>query len=728
MESKKLFNNADWVKFEDGCLTPYVRGLFEIEKTEKTEIIISGLGFFEFYINGKKGTDDIFISPWSNYAPAYRSEVRFEKRYEIKEDMLYRTYAVKYDITDLIKKGKNAIGILLGGGWLTKEDYFKSARLCFSIVQNGNVIYNSGKDLKYHDSFIVKNKILFGEVQDFNKELLGWNTTDFDDLTWKDVIVTDDHGGEYLLYNGPKDHVQRYIKPKIVKRFDDYTVYDIGENISCFIYLKLKGEKGEETKVITAECIYDDGNLAHITYYVGDNPHQDVYITDGNKDRICHEHFMWQACRYFSVSNNAEVVRVGFVHTDAEINSSFECDNQTLNWLYKTFIRTQFSNMHCSIPSDCPQREARGYTGDGQLAMGAVLSVIECKDFYLKWMEDIYDCQNNTNGHVQYTAPLVASGGGPGGWGCAISHVPYMFYKKYGDVDTLRKFFPKILKYFEYLEAHSENNLVVSDEPWAWCLGDWVPPAEVKIPEPLVNNYFYVRTLNEAIEIAEIIGENDIIPELKQRAEIKKKALIDNYYDEKTCNFAEDEQGANAMMIDIGLGNEKTLLNTVKKYENLKMYDTGIFGTDILTKVLFEKGYEQLAFELLANKKEVSFEHMRRNNATTIWENWNGEASHSHPMFGAVVQYLFTHLLGIGQDEGSSKYDKITVSPKFVEGINNAKGHITTPNGIISVEYEKNGNTADVTVYIPENIKAIFKTKNTEKSLETGRNRIIVNI
>ena len=117
-------------------------------------------------------------------------------------------------------------------------------------------------------------------------------------------------------------------------------------------------------------------------------------------------------------------------------------------------------------------------------------------------------------------------------------------------------------------------------------------------------------------------------------------------------------QGANSFAVDLGLGTENTYKNMVSYYKKLGYYDTGIFATDIVTRTLFENGDSDLAIDLLTHDGDQGFEHWRKNGATTFHEYWdsNRSRSHSHPMFGAPVAYLFEYLLGIKQEEGTAGY------------------------------------------------------------------------
>ncbi len=715
-----VFKNALWAAPAEGCFQPYIRGEFFAENAEAAEITICGLGFFELYINGRRVSGDLFVPVWSDYCehPIHEGDR------QITVNVSHRIYCLRYDISEYIKSGKNSVGVLLGGGWFEKWEYGTRATLCYSIEMTDNkgeksFAYSDG-NLKWKQSYITDSSIMHGEIHDYRLEISDWLDDSFDFSGWENVEVIPAPCDELYIQDCPTDKVIRHIEPKLVKRFKFFSVYDVGENITGWPIIKLPAAKNKKITINYSEELKPTKSLDTSTM---GREHEDIYICDG-RERECHPHFMWQAFRYFSVPNSAEVVGCAVIHSDVEVTSSFESDSKVLNWLYNSFVRTQLSNMHCSIPSDCPHREGRGYTGDGQLACDAAILTIDGESFYKKWLADISDCQDKVTGHVQYTAPYVNSGGGPGGWGCAVVHVPYVYYNNYGDKKVLEEFFPKMLRYFEYLEAHSEDDLVISDEPWSWCLGDWCTPDKIVIPEPFVNNYFYIKSLNEAAEIAKIIGREDIIPSLRKTAEIKIKAVTDKYFNPKNGLFADNIQGANAFAVDLGLGSEKTFEAMVKKYSQSKMYDTGIFGTDILTRVLFEKGYPQLAFDLLTSKGNVSFNSIMERGATTLWEYWDGKKSHSHPMFGAVISYLFTEILGIKQTEGCVKYDNIIISPAKITGLENVRGHITTKNGKIFVSIKRQGGKTEIETKIPAGVNAALCYDNKEIPLNSGKNTL----
>lgn len=545
-----------------------------------------------------------------------------------------------------------------------------------------------------------------------------------DELTansgFQNVIKAPAHETQFFVQDCPADRAERAIKP--VKLFDlgEVSIYNMGENISGYPVVAATVD-GANITVRCSEEINPDGTLNFDSCDRG-QIQKDEY-RNAKKGEECMPWFTWHGFRYFELTNNAEPVRCEVVHSDCAVTSSFESDSEMLNWLYDAYIRTQLSNMHSGVPSDCPHIERLGYTGDGQLCCEAAMMLLDSQKFYKKWLEDISDCQSIGNGHVQHTAPFMGGGGGPAGWGGAIAVVPYEMYKIYGDKETFRRYLPKILRYFDYLDSRSSGGLVCREEEGGWCLGDWCPPEQITICEPFVNTALYVKQMMMTKEASEAIGESETAAMLEKRIEEKKQAILNVYYSPQTGSFIGDAQGSNSFAVDIGLGGERAFNNTKKKYDAADAFDTGIFGTDILTRVLFERGCADTAFRLLTSTGKGSFYNMKKQGATTIWENWDGERSHSHPMFGAVTRYLFSFILGITQEKNSAGYEKIVIAPQIPDGLNRASGHITTVRGEIAVSFVRTEREMDFYVTVPQ--KAWFTYgSDCEYELWEGENHI----
>ena len=689
MTFSELFGSAKFVAASGECVAPVFQSTVTLEtKPQQAVITVCGLGFFEMEINGQPITADRFVPLNSHYH-------HYDACYCYKhfgEELAFRIYACRYDVTSLLKAGENVLTCTVAPGW-----YFRygECKLCWKLDADGNESF-SDETARWRSSGMTAYSITKGEDYDFNLSHGAWQT----------VKTVDAPESNYGMSDCPTDKVIRTITPKKIAETETTALYDCGENITGTPVF-CGGAKGQSVRVWFAEKRNETGFLDEACAY---GQHLN-FVCDG-EERDVRLRFTWATFRYFEVTKGVDVKTVEVIHTDLPLTAAFESDNAVLNGLFDIYVRTQLDNMHAGIPSDCPHLERRGYTGDGQLTSETVMLLFDAKAFYKKWMADISDCQDRVSGHVQYTAPYVQSGGGPGGWGCAIAEVPYVYYKIYGDLEPAKQYFDQMLHYFDYLEAHSENGFVVSDQPDQWCLGDWCTPNTGKhggrpdMADEYVNNYFYVKTIDRVIELARLCGREETIPALEAKKRERIDAIIDKYFDEATGGFNEDKNSANAFALDLGLGDERTLNDLAEKLEKTGCFDSGIFGTDLVVKILFENGRENLATRLLTGEAHPSFGYMLKTGATTIWEDWLNPRSMCHPMFGAPVRYLFYYLLGIRQTDGSSGLRSFLIDPKNSGVVNRLRGSIRTAGGDLAVTIDWTEKT--LTVCVPQNTEVFY--------------------
>ncbi len=637
-----VFDDSRWVTFGNENEAVIARGEFNLDKKEKTEISVSGLGYCHIYVNGRNISDRLLAPAWTNY----RQTNTVDMYLPIFDKMTYRILYEKIDITDFVKKGKNKIEFHIGGGWYSQHECpnegitpYGNLTLCFKITSGKKLLLTSDENLVYRKSYITRASVYYGEEQD--TRIGGYDFKESDNEgEWLNATAVEAPLAVLSLQDCLPDKVIRKIKPKCVFRRGDYAIYDVGQNVSGYPVIKFgsNARRGEECEIRYAENLNDDGSMNFWSAGGEFRMQKDKFIYDGKCGEL-YPQFTWHGARYLEVTGNIEIKTYCVVHTDLKQIVKFKSSNETIQWIFDAYVNTQLCNVHGCIPSDCPHRERLGYTGDGQLTADTVMLCFDAEKMYRKWIRDIADSQDIYNGHVQHTAPYYGGGGGPGGWGGAIVFVPYSFYKAYGDKELVKEYYNNMLLYLDYMQSHSKDGIVVSEEHLGWCLGDWCSPGNKNlIPIPFVNTYFHIKALQQVIELSRAIGEST--KELEARLKYVKKAFLDKYYNSEKGTFADSAESADAYGYSLGLGNKKTLKAIVDKYNKLGQFDTGIFGTALLIKVLCENGNEDLAFRLLTSEKENTFYNMKKQGATTLWENWDGCDSHSHPMFGAVVEYI----------------------------------------------------------------------------------------
>ena len=727
MKFNEVFGNAKWICPSDKRLCPIIRTNFEVKGVMSAVIDIIGFASFLFYINGKAGSGDLFLPLVTD----------FEKREApVGEQTRHRVYVSKYDVTELIHDGKNTLAVLLGNGWYTghtgkyREVPYGEKKLCFKLTlettEGVKTVY-SDTDARFSESFVKESDLNFGELHDYSGYSDDMLLPSYDDSLWENAEIAKSPETEYLYTDCPADRVIEEITPTLVKSEGNLKIYDAGKNLTGFPTLVTNGYSGT-VKVRYSEALGEGLTLKEKNMH---GQYTDYKVEGGH--HILEPKFTWLGFRYFSVEGEATVKCVKRINSDVKVNSSFECDNEDLNWLYNAFVLTELSNMHQGIPSDCPHIERRGYLGDGHLTAEAAMLSLDAKEFYKKWIGDISDSQDSISGHAQYTAPYTHSGGGPGSFAHGFIKIPYQYYLHYGDDEPLKNMYGQFKEYLRYLEDHSEYDLLVSDKEGEWCLGEWCVPndrtgdmlaiSDAKpggsfLPPAYVNTVYFVKSLMLLKEIAGIIGKEEDIPAFEERIARKKAIIKAAFFNPNNGNFMGNMQGGNAFALDIGLGDERTKESFILYYEKNPYFDTGIFGTEIVSRLLAEYGRADLLVKMIGAREPRGFGRWRELGATTLWEYWDAPRSMSHPMFGSVASLLFKCILGIKMELVG--FEKVTIEPSLNTPLKFAKGYITTPQGRLSVEYRKLEGEIMIKVNAPVGTEATVKLLGKEFSAISG--------
>ncbi len=734
MKFQELFGNARYVSASNNQIYPYFRKSFIVgEKIVKAELTVSILGFGEIYCNGRKINQDLYVTPYSQYNEQGLNDVNesFRRDAYFNEEHDYSIYVSKYDISDSIVVGKNVIGFIVSGGWyksgLDKHNAYRNygdLAVCFALkltAANGK-IYTvvSDETCKSHKNFLTLGGI-FGEEQNENDEIVDFSRADYDDNAWESVRLTGAPNAEYRDEPYCRQIVEKYVTPTLVKEGENYKIYDIGVNSTGYPIITTEARKN-----VRLECVYSEEKTA-------DNEldekqifaQKSIFFTDGRREHYIR--FTWHGFRYFKICTSEPMdfscEKVAIVHADVRHTSKFSCSDETLNWLHDCYINSQLTNYQCSVPADCPHIERKGYTGDGQLLSELGMMLFDSQVLYKKWLQDISDSQDRISGNVSYTAPIfVGCGGGPGGWGIAIVNVPYNYYKAYGDAEVLKEFYPKMLRYIDYMKAHSENDIVVSAQPRAWNLGEWHTRDALEISVPFVNSCFYCIALLRMQEICKIIGNEQDIPMFAERYDAVRTAIQRKFLNGSTGDYCENVQGANAFAIKAGIADERAVRSLIEFYKQEKCFNVGIFGLDFVSEVLLQNGQGDLFVEMLNADEEGCFLQWKKQGATTLYEDWKNARSHNHPMFGSVVKYFYQYVLGIKQGKNGNSYEDIEISPLHFEKISQASGKITTKNGVIAVSYGRKEDKTEFEIEVPQNVKATFVFGGTKTVLKSGKN------
>lgn len=696
----------------------YFRKKFNSNKNIKSaRAYLAVAGLYELHINGEKIGDQ-------RLDPMY---TRFDRR------NLYITH----DVTSQLKSGDNVIGVHLGNGWYNHQSLavwnFENApwrnRPTFCI--DLRITYTDGtvetiySDLswKRHDSPITFNSIYTGEHYDARLEQEGWSEVNFDDSNWHGVS----------LRSAPSDQItSQQIRPirNVMElsavnttKFDDQTyVFDFGQNMSGVTKIKLNGEEGTEIRIKHGERLREDGriDMSNIdVYYRGDNdtdPFQtDILILSGKKEDEFMARFNYKGFRYVEVTSSKPIdiskdnITAYFMHSDVPAIGKVEGSNDIINKLWKVTNNAYLSNL-MGYPTDCPQREKNGWTGDGHFAIETALYNFDAITVYEKWINDHKD-EQQPNGVLPDIIPTGGWGYGTHNgldWTSTIAIIPWEIYRFYGDSKLLFDAYDNIKRYVDYVDRISIGHLT------SWGRGDWVPVKSVSNVELTSSVYFYVDT-NILAEAAKLFGKEDDYKYYTELAIKIKNAINDKFLDRSKGIYASGTQTELSVPLQWKVVPEdminKVAKNLADKVEENNFHlDVGVLGAKAILNALSENGYAEAAYKIAVQDTYPSWGWWVVNGATTLLENWDLDAerdiSDNHMMFGEIGAWFYKGLGGIFPDKNNPGFKHTILRPNFIKDLNHFNASFNSPHGLIESKWIWNKKDIQYTVTIPANCSA----------------------
>ena len=671
----------------------------------KATVYMASAGLHELEINGKR-VGDAFMNP---------IYTRFDKR------VLYNTY----DVTSLLNTD-NVIDVVLGNGWYNHQstavwDFHKAhwrgrPRFAFEMLLE----YKDGttetviSDKSWQTTFgtIQFNSIYTAEHVDHNK---GNNV-------WKQVLEvaspTQKISSQQLP---PVRKVTRYPAISCEKVADNTYLFDFGQNMSGITELKIAGPQGTKVRIkhgeqLEAGRINNEGLVVHYRPTDDTDPFQtDIYTLSGKGKEVFAPKFNYKGFRYAEVATdssvelNAKSLTAYFTHSDVTPVGSIETSNELINKIWDATNKAYLSNLF-GYPTDCPQREKNGWTGDGHIAIETGLFNFDGILVYEKWMDDHRDEQQ-----VDGTLPAIIPTSGWGytwangpDWTSSMILVPWNVYKFYGDKHILEENYGSMKRYVNKIKSVAKDNLT------DWGLGDWVPIKTSSNVEFTSSIFYYTDALIVS-KTARVLGNEKEALEFEKLAMEIKSAINKKYFDAENNTYASGTQTEMSMALFRGIvAEEETQLvadNLAKSIvENNSKMDVGLLGSKCILNALSQNGYADLAYEITASKEFPSWGYWIANGATTLYENWDlsaeSDVSLNHIMFGEIGAWYYKALGGINIDENQPGFKNTMLQPHFVKGLEDFKASHKGPFGTIISEWKRVGETLNYKVVVPPNSTA----------------------
>ncbi|MDD4869615.1 MAG: glycoside hydrolase family 78 protein, partial [Kiritimatiellae bacterium] len=721
--SAKWIGSPNSAEFEPA---PLLRKTFSINrKIKRATAYISGLGYYELTLNGEKVGDHVLDPKFT----------RYDRR------VLY----VTYDVTRQLKKGKNAAGVMLGNGWYNyhvKNAWdFDTApwrgqpkmilQLEIELYDGSRQTVISDESWKYSTGPIQFDGMLSGEVYDARLEKNGWDTANYDDSQWITARIVDAPKGKLTAQMVQPIRITETIRPvKITQPKPGVYLYDLGQNIAGTAQLTVKGPAGTDIKIQYAELLREDGTLNpdNIKSFCKSAEFQtERYILKGKGTEIWQSRFMYHGFQYVQVTGfpgepKLENLKALVMHTDLENAGTFECSNELLNRIQHCTRWSYLNNFH-GHPTDCPNREKNGWTGDAHLAAETGLYNFDPLAAYTQWMRDFKDEQRES-GELPGIVPTggwgYKWGNGPA-WDSAYVLIPWYMYKYCGDIRILAEHYENLKRYVDYLTSKAKDGIVTIG------LGDWCP-AKTKTPEKVTSTGYYYCDVVIVSKIADILGKKDDAAKYSRLAADIKRAFNREFLDQRTGQYAGGTQTALACALYQGLvepSNHDAVVknlveNVTAKNDHL---DCGILGTKYLLHALTDNDRSDVAYRIVAQTTEPSWGNWVKQGATTLWEGWNGSGTHNHIMFGDVSAWFYETLAGIQPDPSVPGFKKIIIKPGVVDDLTWVKASHNSVYGRIASNWKLEGNKLTLNVTIPPNTTAtvFVPARDASSVLESGK-------
>lgn len=689
---------------------------FEVSsKPVSARLYITGHGVFELSMNGISVADEFLNPGWTAYQA--------------------RLNVATFDVSHLVRAGKNAIGVTLADGWhrgkmgfMSKYDNYGPhtsvlLQLEISYADGRRQVVASDQSFKTSNGEVRFADIYDGATLDFNFVQVGWDQPGFNDSKWASAVVRDFDKSRLMPRIAEPIRKIHEFTMKLTKQ-SDRVLLDAGQNISGWVRLVVDGKKGQQVVVRHAEVL-EPGEKLH-TKALRSAKATDTYVLASDGRHVLEPRLTFHGFQYADVVTDATVVSgVGIaISSDIKKRSSFFSSDTRLNRLHENVVWSQRDNF-VGLPTDCPQRDERlGWTGDAQAFAYAANTLVDAESFWRSWLIDL-ELDQDEKGNVAAVVPDIISlqpspadsweTMGRAGWADAATIVPFSTYETFGSSQILRQQLNSMRRWTEALHNRRAGAKFL---PTEFQFGDWCDPDapgdrpwESKVSADFVANCFFAHTADLTAKTEALVGTaqgvkhySDMANELKKDiwAEMGVEALTTT----AGCSIAlEFEICPTSERSKVA----KTLADMVRKDNG--MITTGFLGTPLILHALSKAGYLEEAYLMLMRREIRSWLYQVDQGATTIWERWDairadgsintGEMatenehqedasmiSFNHYAYGAVVDWVYRNVAGLAPVEADPGYRSIVVAPKPAQGFSFASAKIETPFGGLSINWE----------------------------------------
>lgn len=635
----------------------------------------------------------------------------------------FRALYTCVDVKDLLRAGENAVGLVITktSSMVIKIAYEDGEE---QVVATQRDTWACGTQGPYTIGYEEPMQHGKYEEYDARKAFDGWNRVGFDDSGWErgQRRLTIDIGPLFLQPQYCRVKEQAHRRPIRIQRLEDRWLVDFGVNMAGYVSLRLKGTAGQTIEVRFAEKWDGKGHSGATQGWRA--PYlKYTFATDDVEEYT--PHFMYTGFRYAEICGydgeiTVDSITAVSIHSDVSDDSRFACSDPMLEKLSEVARRSFLSNM-VNIPTDCPERERRGWTADAYAVCEAECVNFNALTFYRQWLDSMRDCQRG-NGWIPVELPLSTDDCIDINWPAAAVLVPYDLYTQYGDRRLIEDFYPMMCRWVELLESICDDDYGMCDAFMSYK--DWIcnEPAGAGF---LSMAYFYrcadlLAKMAAALEKAE-----DAIRYAALAAAIRDS--INRRYlhtDADGVWYDTGSQSANAHALHFGICPDEMRAAVtdalVRDIARKGTSTTGFMGTMCLIPALSQNGRSDIAYRLLKNPHMGGWIYLLEQcDATTFPEHYNGGGSQNHAFLGSSPGlWVYKYLAGISPT--APGYEQVRIAPYIPEDMEWASATIDTVYGPISAAWHKGEKGYTLTVTLPPNVSGTVVWNGQELAVESG--------
>ena len=695
-------------------------------------LLVTALGVYEMEINGTPVGDHVLAPGWTSY--------RHRHRYQ------------SFDVTALVREGRNAWGAHLADGWYrgllgfnggTRDIYGTRtgllAELRLEYADGSAETVTTGDGWRWSPGPILAAGLYEGEEYDARRERTGFGLPGFDDTAWQRADTLDFDTSVLFPADSPPIRRTEHLAPvAVLTSPTGRTILDFGQNLVGRLRIRVRGAAGHTVTLRHAEVL-QDGDLC--TRPLRHATATDRYVLRGDPSGEEWEpRFTFHGFRYADIEgwpgdlDPADVTAV-VLHSDLRRTGWFSCSDPALDRLHENVVWGMRGNF-VDVPTDCPQRDERlGWTGDVQVFAPTAAYLYDVRDFLRSWLRDLAADQADDDRRVPpvfspdipVVTPVELPPGNPlmAGWCDAAVIVPWVLYQRYGDSEVLRAQYPSMRAWVDAVDRHAGPDRVWGE---GFQFGDWLDPTapaddpgRAMTSSALVATAYFAHSARLLAETAQVLDEKDDAAHYQALADEVRDAFLARFH-LGGGRLAEETQTAYALALTFRLlEDDAERAEAGRRLAELvagrgHRIGTGFLGTPLVCDALTDTGHVDTAYRLLTQRSCPSWLHQVDMGATTVWERWDsmlpdgsvnpGEmTSFNHYALGAVADWMHRTIAGLAP--AAPGYRRLLIRPRPGGGLTWARAEHDTPYGRVETGWRVEGTSLAVDLLVPPGVTAL---------------------